>query len=186
MLELLKQPWPWYTSGAAIAFIMFLLLFFGKSFGFSSNLRTICTIAGAGKSLKFFDFDWKAQQWNLLFLLGSVLGGILSATLLKSDAPLKLAASTVKDLQTIGIHFDGQLNPSQLFGSSFLSPKNLILLLVGGMLVGFGSRYAGGCTSGHAISGLSNLQMPSLIAVIGFFVGGLIMTHLIFPFIFSA
>ncbi len=185
MIELLKQPWPWYTSGAAIAGIMFLMLFFGKSFGFSSNLRAICTIAGAGKSVKFFDFDWKAQQWNLLFLVGAVLGGILSATLLKSEAPVKLATSTIRDLQTIGIHFDGQLNPSQLFGMNFLTVKNLVLLLSGGMLVGFGSRYAGGCTSGHAISGLSNLQFPSLIAVIGFFVGGLIMTHLIFPLIFS-
>ena len=186
MIELIKQPWPWYISGAAIAAIMFLLLFFGKSFGFSSNLRTICTMAGAGKSNKFFDFDWKAQQWNLLFLVGAVMGGILSATLLKSGSPLKLAASTVRDLQAIGIHFDGQLNPSQLFGAGFLSIKNLALLLIGGILVGFGSRYAGGCTSGHAISGLSNLQVPSLIAVIGFFVGGLIMTHLIFPLIFVA
>lgn len=143
-------------------------------------------MAGAGKSVKFFDFDWKAQQWNLLFLVGAVMGGILSATLLKSGAPLKLAASTVRDLQAIGIHFDGQLNPSQLFGAGFLSIKNLALLLIGGILIGFGSRYAGGCTSGHAISGLSNLQVPSLIAVIGFFVGGLIMTHLIFPLIFVA
>lgn len=185
MYELLKEPWPWYISGAAIASIMFMLLFFGKSFGFSSNLRTICTIAGAGKSVRYFDFDWKAQQWNLLFLVGSVLGGILSATLLKSDAPLKLAASTVRDLGTLGIHFDGQLNPSQLFGTSFLTAKNLALLLTGGMLVGFGSRYAGGCTSGHAISGLSNLQLPSLLAVAGFFAGGLVMTHFIFPLIFN-
>ena len=60
-----------------------------------------------------------------------------------------------------------------------------MVLAVGGFLVGFGTRYAGGCTSGHAISGLSNLQLPSLVAVIGFFIGGLVMTHLIFPYLYS-
>lgn len=185
MLELLKQPWPWYTSGIVIAFIMVVLLYFGKSFGFSSNLRTICTIAGAGKKIKFFDFDWRTQKWNLLFLIGSIMGGVISATLLKSDTPLQLSAATVKDMNTIGIHFDGQLNPGQLFGIHALSIKNVLMMLAGGLLVGFGSRYAGGCTSGHAISGLSNLQLPSLVAVIGFFAGGLIMTHFLLPLIFA-
>lgn len=185
MIELLKQPWPWYTSGIAIAIIMVTLLYFGKSFGFSSNLRTICTLAGAGKKVAFFDFDWKTQKWNLLFLVGSILGGIISATLLKSDAPLKISAATVKDLNDIGIHFDGQFNPGQLFGVHNISFKNVLIMLFGGVLVGFGSRYAGGCTSGHAISGLSNLQLPSLIAVAGFFMGGLIMTHLLLPLIFG-
>jgi uncharacterized membrane protein YedE/YeeE len=185
MLEILKQPWPWYTSGAAIAFIMVLLLFYGKSFGVSANLRTMCTIAGAGKKVKFFDFDWRTQKWNLLFLFGSVLGGVIASTVLKNDAPLQLSAATVNDLQTLGIRFDGQLNPASLFGWEFItSPKGFLILLGGGILVGFGARYAGGCTSGHAISGLSNLQIPSLVAVIGFFVGGLIMTHLLLPLIF--
>jgi uncharacterized protein len=185
MLEILRQPWPWYTSGAAIAFIMVLLLFYGKSFGVSANLRTMCTIAGAGKRVKFFDFDWTTQKWNLLFLFGSVLGGVLASTLLKSDQPLQLSAATINDLQGLGIAFDGDLNPSQIFGADFVtSPKGLLVLIFGGVLVGFGARYAGGCTSGHAISGLSNLQIPSLIAVIGFFAGGLIMTHLLLPLIF--
>ncbi len=185
MLELLKQPWPWYTSGIAIAFIMILLLVFGKSFGFSSNLRTLCTIAGAGKRYSFFDFDWKTQKWNLLFLVGAIIGGVISSTLLNSDTPLALSQATINDLAKLNINFDGQLNPAQLFGPDFISsPKGIIILLIGGLLVGFGSRYAGGCTSGHAISGLSNLQLPSLIAVIGFFIGGLIMTHLLLPIIF--
>jgi uncharacterized membrane protein YedE/YeeE len=185
MIELLKQPWPWHTSGAAIAFIMFSLLFFGKSFGVSSNLRTMCTIAGAGKNVKFFDFDWKSQLWNLLFLFGAIIGGFVAATLLKSEQPLQIAQATINDLKNLGIQFDGKLNPPQIFGlNAFTSFKGAFLLFTGGLMVGFGSRYAGGCTSGHAISGLSNLQLPSLIAVIGFFVGGLIMTHLIFPLIF--
>lgn len=185
MLELLRQPWPWYVSGTAIAFIMVLLLFYGKSFGFSSNLRTMCTIMGAGKKVKFFDFDWKKEKWNLLFLLGSVLGGALASTWLRSPEPLQLSAATIHDLKAIGVGFDGGLNPSQIFGADFAgSVKGFLILLGGGILVGFGTRYAGGCTSGHAISGLSNLQVPSLIAVVGFFAGGLLMTHFLLPLIF--
>lgn len=185
MLELLRQPWPWYTSGAAIAAVMVLLLFFGRSFGFSANLSTLCSMAGAGKSVKLFDFDWRTQQWNLLFLLGAVLGGVVAATFLSDGQPMRLSAATIADLKNIGIQFDGQMNPGQLFGKELISsPLKLLLLLLGGILVGFGARYAGGCTSGHAISGLSNLQLPSLIAVAGFFAGGLVMTHLLLPLIF--
>lgn len=185
MLELLKQPWPWYTSGAAIAGIMVALILFGKTFGFSSNLRTLCTLAGAGKRVKFFDFDWKTQKWNLLFLIGAILGGWIASTFLSSEQPLQLASSTIHDLAQLGISFDGGLNPFQLFGIEFISsPKGFLILLAGGLLVGFGTRYAGGCTSGHAISGISNLQLPSLIAVIGFFIGGLVMTHLLLPLLF--
>lgn len=185
MLAFLSQPWPWYTSGAFIALIMVFLLYFGKSFGFSANLSAMCSLAGAGKKLKIFDFDWKTQRWNLLFLVGAVIGGYISSTLLANHQPLTLSPSTISDLHQLGIHFDGQLNPEQLFGiSSLLSVKGVLILLIGGILVGFGSRYAGGCTSGHAISGLSNLQLPSLIAVAGFFAGGLLMTHFIFPLIF--
>lgn len=76
--------------------------------------------------------------------------------------------------------------PTEIFNTENLSnPFILGILLLGGFLVGFGARYAGGCTSGHAISGLSNLQVPSLIAVVGFFVGGLVMIHLLYPFIFG-
>lgn len=185
MLAFLSQPWPWYTSGAMIALIMVFLLYFGKSFGFSSNLSTLCSMAGAGKKIKFFDFNWKTQRWNLLFLVGAVIGGYISSTLLANPQPLRLSPFTVADLHQLGIHFDGQLNPGQLFGlHAFTSLKGILILLIGGLFIGFGSRYAGGCTSGHAISGLSNFQLPSLIAVVGFFAGGLVMTHFIFPLLF--
>lgn len=185
MIDFIKQPWPWYFSGTMIVLIMLLLLFFGKSFGFSSNLRTMCSMAGAGKKVKFFDFNWKNQIWNLMFLAGSVLGGFIATNYLSEPAPLQLSATTVADLQQLGFSFDGGLNPSGLFSLEAMKDfKTLTILLSGGLLVGFGSRYAGGCTSGHAISGLSNLQVPSLVAVIGFFMGGLIMTFLIMPFIF--
>ncbi len=185
MIDFIKQPWPWYFSGTMIVLIMLILLFFGKSFGFSSNLRTMCSIAGAGKKVKFFDFPWKDQLWNLMFLAGSVLGGFIATNYLSDQAPLQLSAATVADLNQLGVKFDGGKNPDSLFSFEAMKDlKTLAILLIGGLLVGFGSRYAGGCTSGHAISGLSNLQAPSLVAVIGFFIGGLIMTFLIMPFIF--
>jgi hypothetical protein len=62
--------------------------------------------------------------------------------------------------------------------------KGFLILIGAGVLVGFGSRYAGGCTSGHGIVGLSMMATESYIAVAGFFIGGLIMTWLILPYLF--
>jgi uncharacterized membrane protein YedE/YeeE len=185
MIELLSQPWPWYVSGALIALVMVLLLFFGKSFGVSSNLRTICSACGAGKHVKFFDFDWRSQTWNLLFLAGTIIGGWLSAQFLSGGDAVQISQATIQDLQALGISAPDDLQPEEIFGMEALfSVKGFLLLLIGGFMIGFGTRYAGGCTSGHAISGLSNLQLPSLIAVIGFFIGGLITTFILFPLIF--
>lgn len=185
MLELIRQPWPWYTSGAVIAFIMVLLLFFGKSFGFSSNLRTICTACGAGQRVKFFDFDWRSQTWNLLFLVGAILGGFISSEFLSTGQGVQISQATLQDLQQLGISAPEGIQPQEIFSlEALLSLRGFLLLLFGGFMIGFGSRYAGGCTSGHAISGLSNLQLPSLIAVIGFFIGGLITTYILLPIIF--
>ncbi|WP_026751623.1 YeeE/YedE family protein [Sediminibacterium sp. C3] len=184
MKELITQTWSWWFSGAMIASIMFFLLYFGQSFGFSSNLRTICAAAGLGKKTKFFDFNWKAQLWNIVFLVGSIIGGYIASNYLSSGGPVEISASTIEDLGKMGIAAPTSLQPNELFSwEAVFSVKGFLILAFGGLMVGFGSRYAGGCTSGHAISGLSNLQLPSLIAVIGFFIGGLLMTHLIMPFI---
>ncbi|RCW92051.1 hypothetical protein DFQ08_10270 [Winogradskyella arenosi] len=185
-MEYISQPWPWYISGPSIAIIMFLLLYFGRTFGMSSNLRTMCAIGGAGKRVEFFKFDWRNQLWNLVVVLGAVVGGFIAQYGLTSPEPIDLSASTISDLEALGFNNAGaNLLPPELFSwDAVLSFKGLAILLIGGFLVGFGTRYAGGCTSGHAITGLSSLQLPSLIAVIGFFVGGLIMIHLIFPILF--
>jgi uncharacterized protein len=186
MINFIRQPWPWYISGPAIAIVMSLLIYFGNSFGFSSNLKNICAMFGAGKKVKYFAFDWKKQNWNLYFLLGSIIGGFIAAHWLKSPAPIQISADTINDLHKLNIAFDGRLEPETIFNfQRLLTLKGFLLFLEGGFLIGFGTRYAGGCTSGHAISGLSNLQLPSLIAVIGFFIGGLVMTHLLFPIIFN-
>ncbi|GGW34743.1 YeeE/YedE family protein [Arenibacter certesii] len=185
-MEWILEPWPWYVSGPLIALTMFTLLYVGRNFGMSSNLRTLCAIGGAGKTSTFFQFDWKTQRWNLLVMIGAIIGGFVGSQYLSDNQVPDLNPKTIEQLKASGFESAGTTYvPTELFGEdAFSSPTTLILLLIGGLLVGFGSRYAGGCTSGHSISGISNLQMPSLIATIGFFIGGLIMIHLIFPFIF--
>jgi uncharacterized membrane protein YedE/YeeE len=185
-METLLNPWPWYISGPLIALVMALLLYFGKTFGMSSNLETLCAIGGAGKLSDLFKFKWKDQLWNLTVVLGAIIGGFIATHYLSNDSLIKLNPKTIVELQNFGFKNAGaSLLPSELFSiSSLQSPKTLIILIIGGILVGFGTRYAGGCTSGHAITGLSSLQKPSLIAVIGFFIGGLVMINFIFPLIF--
>jgi len=180
------EPWPWYVSGPMIAFIMFLLLMVGKNFGMSANLRTICTICGAGNKTDFFKFDWKSQKWNLVVILGAIIGGFVGSHFLTADMAVSINPDTIKDLNSLGFTSAGKTYlPTELFETeSLLNLKTIVVLAIGGLLVGFGARYAGGCTSGHAISGLSDLQLPSLIAVIGFFIGGLVMIHILFPLIF--
>ncbi len=186
-MEIVLQPWPWYVSGPLIALVMLLLVYFGKTFGMSSNLRTLCTMGGAGKYADFFRFDWKAQRWNLTVVLGAVLGGYIAVTYLSDGSVIALNPQTVLDLEALGFSNSGvQLLPPEIYGwGHVLSLKGLAILIGAGFLVGFGTRYAGGCTSGHAITGLSHLQFPSLIAVAGFFIGGLLMTHLLIPLIFG-
>ncbi len=180
------DPWPWYVSGPLIAVTMILLVFFGKTFGMSSNLRTLCSIGGAGKHAEFFNFDWRAHRWNLVVVLGAIIGGFIATQFLSSGAKIDLNPDTIADLNTLGFKNVGDsLVPAEIYNWSNVGTlEGIAILIIAGFLVGFGTRYAGGCTSGHAITGLSNLQLPSLIAVIGFFIGGLLMTHFIIPLIF--
>lgn len=185
-MDLIFEPWPWYVSGPMIAFIMFLLIMIDKRFGMSSNLRTMCSMAGAGKHSDFFKFDWKAERWGLVVVIGAAIGGFIASHYLTNTDAVSISTETVTELKALGFESAGtNYLPTELFSNSvFTDFGGLLILIIGGFLVGFGARYAGGCTSGHAISGLSNLQLPSLIAVIGFFIGGLVMIHLIFPLIF--
>lgn len=185
-MEIIYQPWPWFVSGPLIALTLFLMLIVGKKFGMSSNLRTICAIGGAGKKISFFDYDWKAQRWNLIVAVGACIGGYIAANFLSNSNAVVLNPEVITNLKELGFNSAGSAYlPTELFDiSAFGNLKSMVILIIGGILVGFGTRYANGCTSGHAISGLSNLQLPSLIAVIGFFIGGLVMIHLLFPLIF--
>lgn len=188
----ITQPWHWAVSGVLIAAVMFILLILGKEFGVSSNLRTMCTIAGAGKRNEFFRFNWKDQAWNLLFVAGAVIGGFIASQFLMSPDPVQISQATQDYLASQGVATPQTLAegtgyvPEAIFSlSNLLSLQGLIVMVGGGFLIGFGTRWAGGCTSGHAISGLANLQLPSLIAVIGFFIGGLLMTNLLLPLIYQ-
>ncbi len=185
-MDFLFHTWHWAITGFLIGIIMLALNYFGKVFGMSSNLRSLCTLAGAGKFADFFRFDVKSQYWNLMVLLGAMIGGFVAVHFMSDPSNVALNPQTVTQLQAMNIDApNGKLLPDVMFSmSAFESPKMTLILLVGGLLIGFGSRYAGGCTSGHAIAGMSNLQRQSLKAVIGFFVGGLIMAHFIFPLIF--
>ncbi|MCV6631199.1 MAG: YeeE/YedE family protein [Flavobacteriaceae bacterium] len=182
-MNILTMPWPWYVSGCIIALIMFILIWLGKRFGMSSNLRTLCSIGGAGKLSDYFKEQWREGYWNLIVVLGAVIGGAIALHLMQDNRPMALSAQTVVELEQYGFKNIGEeLLPAELFGEGvWKDPKHLAMLIIGGFLVGFGARYAGGCTSGHAISGLSNLQKPSLVAVCGFFVGGLVMTWFLLP-----
>lgn len=165
---------------------MLSLIYFGKVFGMSSNLRSLCSMTGIGKRVPFFAWDWKAQRWNLIVLVGAMLGGFVATHYLNDATNVTINPLTIQKLQNLNIDApNAKLLPDAIFGNDVFTSINKIgLLIIGGLLIGFGSRYAGGCTSGHAISGLSNFQLPSLKAVIGFFVGGLIMVNFIFPLIF--
>ena len=186
--EILHQPWHWAFSGFILAFILLLSTWVGKSLGVSSSFKVYCAVAGAGKRLPFFNMKLKDEYWRLAFVGGTVLGGYIASHFMQSDAPLAISEATIAHLAndfnmsypTTLSEGDGYI-PTELFNITNI--KGVILLIMGGLLVGFGARYAGGCSSGHAITGLSHLQLPSLVTVVGFFIGGIIMTWGILPLI---
>lgn len=183
MIDFISQPWPWYVAGPLIGLMVPALYFFsGKSFGISSSLRHACA-ALLPRKMPYLDYDWRSKGlWNLLFALGVILGGLVGGSWLANPAPIALSSTTIADLEALGISDFNGLMPAELFNwQSLGSITGFLMIAVGGFLVGFGARYAGGCTSGHAITGLSNLQKASLFATIAFFIGGLVVTHFIYP-----
>ncbi|RPE08880.1 YeeE/YedE family protein [Chitinophaga lutea] len=184
MLQILQQPWPWYVAGALIGLIVPALLLLGnKHFGISANLRHACA-ACFPAGIKFFRYDWKKEMWNFFFVGGILAGAVITALLLPNPDPVVVNPALAKELAGYGITSQGSLLPAELFSwSGLFSLRGSILLVGGGFLVGFGSRYAGGCTSGHAIMGLSNLQWPSLVATVMFMAGGFITANLLLPLI---
>lgn len=189
LLEVLSGPWHWAVSGAGIAATAFLLTWMGRAFAISLSFRNFCSLAGAGKINDFFKIDWAQERWRMAFVAGAVAGGFIAVHFLKSPDPVQISQATIDHLSSIGIPYPesdekglGFINTA-LF--NFSNGKGLLIVIIGSFCIGFGARYANGCTSGHAITGLSHLQLPSLLTVIGFFAGGLIMTHFIMPLIFG-
>jgi uncharacterized protein len=186
MIEFLKQPWPWYVAGPLIGLTVPILLIIGnKSFGISSSLRHVCAACMPAK-IPFFSYDWKKEMWNLFFVSGVFLGGVISVVLIADPNPMVVHPQLEADLAAYGITNFNELVPADIFNwRALFTLRGFIMLVIGGFMVGFGTRYAGGCTSGHAIMGLSTLQWPSLVATISFMVGGFIMSNLLLPFILA-
>ena len=186
MLEIIKEPWPWYIAGPLIGLTVPALLIMGnKSFGISSSLRHMCA-ACFPANVSFFKYDWKKEAWNLFFVLGIFFGGMIAAHFLLNPADISVNADLKAELAGYGITDYSNLVPVQLMNfESVFTLRGFIMMVAGGFLVGFGTRYAGGCTSGHAIMGLSNLQWPSLVATVCFMAGGFLMANLILPVILS-
>lgn len=184
MLDLLLSPWPWYVAGPVIGlFVPALLLLGNRQFGISSNLRHLCAAVAPGR-LEFFRYDWKTQGlWNLAFLAGVLVGGFIAGQFLGAG-DVAISPDTKTTLASLGLQDFSGLAPREIFNwAHLLTPRGLMMIVGGGFLIGFGTAYAGGCTSGHAISGLAALDRASLVAVIGFFAGGLLCTYLILPVI---
>jgi uncharacterized membrane protein YedE/YeeE len=184
LLHFIRQPWPWYVAGPLIGLVVPLLLILGnKSFGISSTLRHICAACFPG-NIPFFQYNWKRESWNLVFVAGVLAGGVIVAVWLNDPQPVEINPTLVNELHRYGINDYQSMVPADLFNwPALLTVRGVILIIAGGFLVGFGTRYAGGCTSGHSIMGLSNLQWPSLIATCCFMLGGFITANLILPFI---
>lgn len=186
MIDFITQPWSWYVAGILVGLTVPTLLLIGnKSFGISSSLRHVCAMCVPAK-IPFFQYEWKKEMWNLFFVVGILLGGAIAANLLSNPNDIQIAEGLKADLAAYGITNYSNLVPLDIMNwESLFTLKGFLLMVVGGFLVGFGTRYAGGCTSGHAIMGISTLQLPSLIATCCFMIGGFIMANLILPLILN-
>jgi uncharacterized membrane protein YedE/YeeE len=186
MIEIIRQPWPWYVAGAVIGLTVPALLLLGnKHLGISSSLRHVCAACIPG-NISFFKYDWKKEIWNLFFVGGVLIGGVIATQFLSNPESIVISEKTMSDLQALNITVDNNLMPASIFSfENLFTLRGLMFFVFGGFLVGFGTRYAGGCTSGHTIMGLSNLQWPSLIATCCFMAGGFLMVHVLFPWLMS-
>ena len=185
-IEMIKHPWPWYVAGPLIGLTVPVLLIIGnKTFGISSSMRHICAICLPAK-IPFFNYDWKKEIWNLFFVTGITAGAVIATLFLADTEPVQISPKLAAELAGYGITDYQGLVPVQLFNwPALLTLKGFIMMVAGGFLVGFVTRYAGGCTSGHSIMGLSTLQWPSLVATCCFMAGGFIMANLLIPYILS-
>lgn len=185
-MNIVYSPWPWYVAGPIIGLTVPLLLWLGnKKLGISSSFRQICA-ACFPSGIPLFQYDWKKDKWNLFFAGGVLIGGFLGGYAFANPLPVAISLQTQDYLQGLGItNFHGLL-PTELFNfSNIPTVQGISLMVIGGFLVGFGTRYARGCTSGHGILGLSALQWPSLVATICFFLGGTFFSHFVLPLILA-
>jgi uncharacterized membrane protein YedE/YeeE len=185
-MELLYKPWPWYVAGPVLGITVPALLLLGnKRLGISSTLRHLCAACYPAK-LPLFNYDWRKESWNLFFVVGILIGGFIGGKIFANPEPVAVSESTKIYFESYGISNTNGLMPDELFNwNTLMSLKGFMLMIVGGFLVGFGTRYARGCTSGHGIFGLASLQWPSLVATSCFFIGGILFSQFVLPYILS-
>jgi uncharacterized membrane protein YedE/YeeE len=186
IIDFIKQPWPWYVAGPLVGLTVPALLILGnKNFGISANLRHACAVC-LPANISFFKYNWKKEVWNLFFIFGILIGGVIALYFLSNPNQIVINEHLRNELKIYGIISIDEVLPTEIFSwKNLFTLKGFFMMVLGGFMIGFGSRYAGGCTSGHSISGLSNLQLPSLIATCCFFIGGLLMANFILPYILS-
>ena len=155
--------WSGWLGGLAIGmYAVFQWLVTGNALGVSTGYGNFCSYLS--RTGYFHEGEYQiANNWRLWFLLGIPLGGFLAA--LTSPGEIVVSLS-------LGAMYDSVL-PQVLWARG-------LVLLAGGVMIGYGARMAGGCPSGHSIAGLSMLNPPSLLASAGFFVGGIIMVQFLF------
>jgi uncharacterized membrane protein YedE/YeeE len=153
------------VAGAAIAAVTLALLYLAnRRLGISTGFEDLCSLA---LPLPYFRRSTllAARGWRLPFVGGLVLGGVLSAALGGGWSPT----------WALGM-FDTTIG----WGPA----GKVAWMFVGGLFIGFGTRLAGGCTSGHGIFGLSNFERPSLVSTLSFMLGGLVTTQLVYRLVF--
>jgi hypothetical protein len=184
LVDWLQSPWPWYVAGPIIGLMVPLMIWIGnRSFGISQNLEHLCAITQPKSvSVEFFSYDWRKHTWSLVFALGAVLGGFLAGVVFANPNPINLSVDALTMFAYWNVPIGEGFLPPVLFGFYW---QSIVIMFLGGILVGFGTRYASGCTSGHAITGLATMQPQSLLAVIGIFSGGMIAAHFITPHLFN-
>ncbi len=187
MLEILSSFWPWYIGGPLLGLtVPALILLTGHQLGISLCFKPPLAIM-FGKKIPFFNYLWQTDVWRMVFVFGIAVGGFLALHVFAASAPPDINPATVSALKELGITDFSSILPADLFGIHMASnPAVVAFLVIGGFLVGFGARYANGCTSGHAIMGISYFQIASVIAAASFFAGGLFMTHVIYPYIMES
>lgn len=182
IFDLLRRPWPWYVAGPVIGLTVPVLLLAGnKLLGISGTLRQVCAMCFPA-NIPFLKYNWKDQLWNIFFAIGLLIGGFIGGVILKPVHPMPLSSATINNLKAMGISPQPNILPIEIFSwANLFTWQHLLIIVGGGFLVGFGTRYAGGCTSGHGIAGLSTLQWPSLVAVILFFATGIVTANFLLP-----
>lgn len=187
MWDAITGPWPWYVSGPLLGLMVPILLILGnKNFGISSTLRHVCAAALPVKAEYFTGYDWRSKAWNLVLALGVVIGAAVAVLILGGNEAPAVTPAAVELFRSWDVQAPTALQPPEVFAvPGVFSARALVSLVLGGFLVGFGTRYANGCTSGHAIMGLSLLNPGSLVATLGFFAGGLLVSNFVLPWVMS-